>query len=65
MSTGTVFNLPSPKSSIFIFKLFKIVGTLINLLMSSLSNSAFKATKSFLAAKSAAKSAPASYRNCF
>ena len=36
----------------FVFKLFKLVVTLTNLLMSSLSISAFKATKSFLTAKS-------------
>ena len=39
------------KSSTFVSKLFKLVGTLTNLLMSRLSISAFKATKSFLAAK--------------
>ena len=52
MSTGTVFNLPTSKSSTFDFKLFQLVGTSKNLLMSSLSTSAFKAIKSFLAAKS-------------
>ena len=36
----------------FAFKLFKLVGTLVSLLMSNLSTSAFKAVKSFLAAKS-------------
>ena len=51
-STGTVFNLPSSKSSTFVFKLFKLVGTLTSLLITYLSNSAFKAIKSFLAAKS-------------
>ena len=51
-SAGTVFNLPTSKSSAFVFKLFKPVGILINLLMSNLSTSAFKAIKSFLAAKS-------------
>ena len=54
MSTGIVFTLPRSKSSTFVVKLFKIVGTLTNLLMSSLSNSTFKAIKSFLAAKSLA-----------
>ena len=49
-STGTVFNLAISKSSVF--KLFKLVGTLTNLLMSYLSTSTFKAIKSFLAAKS-------------
>ena len=46
-----MFNLPASKSSSFVFKLFKLVGTSINLLMSSLSTSAFKATKTFLADK--------------
>ena len=50
-SAGTVFNLPTSKSSTFVFELLKIVETLTNLLMSSLSISAFKAIKSFLAAK--------------
>ena len=50
-STGTAFCWPTPKSSIFVFKLFELVGTEINLLMPCLSTSAFKATKSFLAAK--------------
>ena len=51
-STETVFNLPTSKSSTFIFKLFKLVGTLVSLLLSSLSTAAFKVIKSFLAAKS-------------
>ena len=51
-STGTVYNLTTSKSSTFVSKLFKLVGTLTNLLMSSLSTSAFKAIKSFLASKS-------------
>ena len=51
-SRGTVFNLPTSTSSTFVFKLFKIVEKLTNLLIFSLSTSAFKATKSFLAAKS-------------
>ena len=46
-STVTAVNLPIPKSSTFVFKLFKLVGTLIIQLMSSLTTSAFKATKSF------------------
>ena len=41
-STGTVLNLPTSKQSNFVFKLFKLVGTFISLLMSSLSTSAFK-----------------------
>ena len=44
-STGTVFILPTSKSSTFVFKVFKLVETLINLLMSSLSTSAFKPIK--------------------
>ena len=50
-SIEKMFNLPASKSSSFVFKLFKLVGTSINLLMSSLSTSAFKATKTFLADK--------------
>ena len=50
-SIGTVFDLPKSKSSLFVFKLFKLVGILTNLLMSSLSTSDFKAIKSLLAAK--------------
>ena len=46
-STGTTFNLPTPKFSTYVSKLFKSVVTLANLLMSSLSNPAFKAIKSF------------------
>ena len=46
-STGTVFSLPTSKSSTFAFKLFKLVRTFTSLLMSSLSTSAFKAMKSF------------------
>ena len=41
-STGTVYTLPTGKCSTFVFKWFKIVGTLTNLLMSSLSTSTFK-----------------------
>ena len=33
-STGTVFNLPKSESSTFVFKLFELVRTLTNLLMS-------------------------------
>ena len=50
-STRTVFSSPTSESSTFVFKLFKLVGTLTSLLMCSLSTSAFKAMKSFLAAK--------------
>ena len=50
-STGTVFNLPTSKSSTFVYKLFKPVRTLVSLLMSNLPTSAFKAMKYFLAAK--------------
>ena len=49
---GAVFNLPTSKLSTFVFKLFKLVGTFVNLLMTCLSPSAFKAMKSFLAATS-------------
>ena len=42
MSVETDFNLPTSKSSTFIFKLFKPVGTLTNILMSSLSTLASK-----------------------
>ena len=47
MSTGTVFNLATSKSYTFVFKLFKLVEALINLLMSILSTSAFKAINFF------------------
>ena len=50
-ATVTVFNLPTSKSFTFVFKLFKLIET-INLLLFSLPTSAFKAMKSFLAAKS-------------
>ena len=30
-STGTVFNLPRSKSSTFVFRLFRVVGTLVGL----------------------------------
>ena len=46
-STGPPFNLPTSKSSNFVFILFKLVGTLVSLLMSSLSTSAFRAIESF------------------
>ena len=39
--TGTVFNLPTSKSSIFVYKLYKPLGNLTNLLIPS----AFKALK--------------------
>ena len=42
MSTSTFFNLPTCKSSTFVFKLFKLDGTLASLLMSSFPTSAFK-----------------------
>ena len=48
---GTVFNLPKSKSSTFVFELFKLIGTLASLLTYSLSGSAFKAIRSFLAGK--------------
>ena len=63
-STGTVFNLQASKSSSFVFKLFKLVGTLTSWLMSSLSTSAFKGIRYLLAAKSDV-SAPASWSNSF
>ena len=48
----TVFSLPASKLSSFVFKLLKQVGTLFNLLMSSLSTSAFTGIKSPSPAKS-------------
>ena len=45
-SLETVFNLSTSKSPTFAFQLFRLVGTLVSLVMSSLSNSAFKAAKS-------------------
>ena len=48
MSTGTVFNLLTPKSSTFVFKLFKLVGTLTSLLMSSFVNFSFQSNEIFL-----------------
>ena len=51
-STETVFDLPISQSSTFVFKLFELVGTLTNLLISNLSTSAFKARKFFSAVKS-------------
>ena len=50
--TRTVLNLPTSKSSTFVFKIFKLVETLTSSLMSSLLTSALKSVKSFLAAKS-------------
>ena len=46
-STGTVFDLPTSKSSTFVFTLFQAVGALTNLLMSSLSTLAFKTIERF------------------
>ena len=46
-SAGTVFNWPASKSSTFVLKLLKVVGTLAIILKSSLSTSAYKAIKSF------------------
>ena len=43
----TICNSPTSKTSTFVFQLFKLVGTLTNLLMSSLSVSAFNAIKHF------------------
>ena len=51
-SKATVFHLPTSKSFTFVFKLFKLVGILANLLMASWTTSTFKAMKSFLVAKS-------------
>ena len=45
MSTRTAFKPPTSKSSAFVFKLLKIVGTLTNLLKKIAS--AFKEIKSF------------------
>ena len=50
--TQTVFNIPTSKSSTFVFKLFKLLGILTSLLMFDLPPSAFQAIKSFLASKS-------------
>ena len=50
-SMETVFNITASKSSTFIVKTLKLVGTLTNLLMSSLLTPAFKAKKKLLAAK--------------
>ena len=47
---GAVFDSATSKSSTLVFKSFKSVGTLANLLISSLSTSASKAIKAFLAA---------------
>ena len=35
-SAGTVFSLPTSKSFTFVFKLFKLVGPLVSLIMSNL-----------------------------
>ena len=45
-STGTVFDLSTSKSSALVFRLFKLFRILPNLLIYSLSTSAFKAVKS-------------------
>ena len=50
--TEKVFSLPTSKSFTFVFKVFKLDGTLTSLLISTLSTSALKAIKSFLATKS-------------
>ena len=63
-STGTVFNLPRSRSFTFVFQLLKLVGTLVSLLMSNMSSSAFKTIKSFLTAKSDV-STPVSWSNFF
>ena len=63
-STGTVFSLPTSRSSTSVFKLFRLVGTLVSLLMSSLSTSAFKVVKSFLPAKLEV-SMPVAFSNSF
>ena len=52
LSQQEVFNLPASKLSTFVFKLYKLVGTLVILVMPILLTSAFKGIKSFLAAKS-------------
>ena len=63
-STKTAFNLPTAKSSTFVFKVFKLNRTLVSLWMSSLSTLAFEAIKSFLAEKSDA-STPVACPNSF
>ena len=63
-STGTGLNLSAPESSTFVFKLFKLLGTLTNLLISSLTISALKAINSLLAAKLNA-SAPVASSNSY
>ena len=47
-----MFNLPTSELSTSVFKLFKLVGTLVSLLMSSLLTSAFNSIKYILAATS-------------
>ena len=47
LGTGTVFNLQRYKSFNVVFKLFKVVGTLTNLLMKSFSTSVLNAMKYF------------------
>ena len=63
-ATGAVCNLLTSKPSTFVFKSFKMVEILTNLVMSNLSSSAFKARKSFLAAKSDV-STPLAWSNSF
>ena len=63
-STRTAFNLQTSKSSTYVIELFKLVGTLAHLLMSSLSISAFTAIKSFLVQKSDV-SMPVTWYNSF
>ena len=46
-STGSVFNFPISKSSTFVLKLFRLVGTLTSLIISYLSTSDFIAIKCF------------------
>ena len=46
-SLGTAFNVPTSKGSTFAFKLFKLVGTLVSLLMSDLLASVLKVSKYF------------------
>ena len=62
--TGPAFNLRTFKSSTFVFKIFYLVETLTNFLMPNLSTSAFKAIRSFIAAKSDA-STPVAWSNSF
>ena len=47
LSGEKVFNLPKSKAYTFALNLFKLVGSITNLIMSSLSDSVFMASKSF------------------